>query len=1815
VGTGKTVAAIGLSLTGTSAANYQLASSSATALADITARSLSVSATGVTKAYDGTTTATVTLSDNRVAGDSLSTSYNSASFADKNVGTAKTVSVSGISVNGTDAANYSANTTTTTTANITARSLTISATGVNKIYDGTTSDTVTLSDNRLAGDSLTTSYSSASFATKSVGTNKTVSVTGIGLTGTDSTNYTFNSSASTTANITVRSMSVTATGVNKVYDGTTTATVSLADNRVAGDILSTTYSSASFASKNVGSAKSVSVSGISISGADAANYSANNTASTTADITVRSLTVSASGVNKVYDGTTSATVTLTDNRVSGDSLSRSYTSASFADPYVGTAKPVSVSGISISGTDAANYSANTTASTSANIAAASVTAVVIANNKIYDSTTSATIARGLNGVLGSDDVSLSGGTANFASKTVGTNKSVSVTGLSLSGADAVNYQLASTNASSTANITARSLSITASGVNKVYNGTTTATVTLSDNRVSGDILTTSYTIASFADKNVGIAKTVSVSGISITGVDAVNYSANTSSSTTADISAKALSVTATAVNKVYDGSTTATVSLSDNRVAGDSLTTSYTSATFADKNVGAAKDVSVTGISTTGADAANYSANATATTTANITGRSLTISATGVNKVYDGTSNATVTLSDDRLAGDSLATSYTNANFATKSVGISKTVSVSGISVTGTDAANYTFNSTASTTANITARLLTVSATGVNKVYDGAISATVTLSDNRVVGDSLTTSYTSAGFADKNVGTIKTISVSGIAISGADVGNYQLASTSASTTANITARSLSVTAAGVNKIYDGTAAAMVTLSDNRLAGDSLTTSYTSASFSDKNVGSAKNVSVSGISMSGTDAANYSANTSASTTASITAATVSALVSASNKVYDGTTSAAIASRSLSGVLGSDDVSLSGGTASFATRTVGVAKTVSVSGLNLSGADAGNYQLASTSASATADITVRSLSVTAAGVNKVYDGTASATVTLSDNRVAGDSLATTYISAGFADKNVGIAKSISVSGISISGADAANYSANTSASATANITAATVNALVSAGNKVYDGTTSATIASRSLSGALGSDDVSLSGGTASFATRTVGVAKTVSVSGLDLSGADAGNYQLASNSASTTADITAKGLTVTGVTANNKVYDGTTVATISTNNVVFAGLVGTDVVELGTNGYTASFAAPDIATNIPVMIGGLTLGGPDVANYTLAQPTDLTADITAAALTVTGIIADDRVYDGTTAATLNLGAATLTGVTPGDDVTLDTSAAAGAFADKNVGTAKTVTVSGLALTGTNAGKYTLTQPTATGDIRPAALTPTIAAANRPYDGTTRATLTSRTLAGVAGSEDVSLIGGTASFADKNAGIGKTVSVTGLSLSGADAGNYELASTSVSTTADITARAITVTAAADSKPYDGTTSSTGAPTISGGSLAGGDSAAWTQTFDNKSVGTGKTLSPSGQVTDGNGGANYTISFDNASAGAITTRVLTVIATGVNKVYDGTTAASVTLSDDRVAADVLTTSYTAATFADENAGSGKIVNVTGITVTGTDSGNYTFNSTAAATASITQAGTANLVTSSANPSAAGSSVIFTASLTAVAPGAGTPTGAVQFRTNGVAAGAPVTLSNGAASLSTTLLSPGTNSITAEYAGDANFTGSTSTLTPPQVVTEQFFGILVGALKNHSVAVRAEKLLATDVPVTLAGVSANSTNGGTVTLSNGLVTYTPATNFIGADLFTYVVNDGSTSSTGSVQVVVADTALVPNRVGVVVVGPDGAHASFAGIPGFTYIIERSTDGADWTAVGSAVASANCLFEFLDSDPPSGPVFYRTTVP
>ena len=315
--------------------------------------------------------------------------------------------------------------------------------------------------------------------------------------------------------------------------------------------------------------------------------------------------------------------------------------------------------------------------------------------------------------------------------------------------------------------------------------------------------------------------------------------------------------------------------------------------------------------------------------------------------------------------------------------------------------------------------------------------------------------------------------------------------------------------------------------------------------------------------------------------------------------------------------------------------------------------------------------------------------------------------------------------------------------------------------------------------------------------------------MSVTALALAGADAGNYVL--TQPATTADITSATATVTGLTAANKAYDGTTAATLDTSGVVLGGVASGDDVTLNATGATSTFDTKDVGTGITVTISGLALAGADAGNYILPQPTT-TADITAATLTVTGITAASKTYDGTTAAMLDTSGAALGGVISNDDVTLDTSAPMGTFDTKDVGTGINVSVSGLALTGADAGNYILTQPSTTADITAATLTVSgITAASKTYDGTTAAMLdtSGAALGGVISNDDVTLDTSAAmgTFDTKDVGTGINVSVSGLAPTGADAGNYIL--TQPSTTADITAATLTVSGiTAASKTYDGTT-----------------------------------------------------------------------------------------------------------------------------------------------------------------------------------------------------------------------------------------------------------------------------------------------------------------------------------------------------------------------------------------------------------------------
>ncbi len=100
-----------------------------------------------------------------------------------------------------------------------------------------------------------------------------------------------------------------------------------------------------------------------------------------------------------------------------------------------------------------------------------------------------------------------------------------------------------------------------------------------------------------------------------------------------------------------------------------------------------------------------------------------------------------------------------------------------------------------------------------------------------------------------------------------------------------------------------------------------------------------------------------------------------------------------------------------------------------------------------------------------------------------------------------------------------------------------------------------------------------------------------------------------------------------------------------------------------------------------------------------------------------------------------------------------------------------------------------------------------------------------------------------------------------------------------------------------------------------------------------------------------------------------------------------------------------------------------------------------------------VLPASSATVIASSQNPALPGAAVTFTATLNAVAPGAGTPTGELQFSVDGSAVGTPATLTNGVASFTTSTLSHGAHNISVSYAGDTNFSGTTNAMVAQQII------------------------------------------------------------------------------------------------------------------------------------------------------------------
>jgi autotransporter-associated beta strand protein len=129
--------------------------------------------------------------------------------------------------------------------------------------------------------------------------------------------------------------------------------------------------------------------------------------------------------------------------------------------------------------------------------------------------------------------------------------------------------------------------------------------------------------------------------------------------------------------------------------------------------------------------------------------------------------------------------------------------------------------------------------------------------------------------------------------------------------------------------------------------------------------------------------------------------------------------------------------------------------------------------------------------------------------------------------------------------------------------------------------------------------------------------------------------------------------------------------------------------------------------------------------------------------------------------------------------------------------------------------------------------------------------------------------------------------------------------------------------------------------------------------------------------------------------------------------------------------------------------------------------------------------------------------------------------------------------------------------------------------------------------------------------------VNSPSTAGGTVTTDGTNVTYTSAAGYLGTDSFTYSVADGRGGvSIATVSVTVND-GRAQNILSLSKTG-DTVLITFAGIPGYTYVVETTTNAlptTSWRPLGTNTAGTNGLWQFSDPNATNVSQFYRSRMP
>jgi len=580
------------------------------------------------------------------------------------------------------------------------------------------------------------------------------------------------------------------------------------------------------------------------------------------------------------------------------------------------------------------------------------------------------------------------------------------------------------------------------------------------------------------------------------------------------------------------------------------------------------------------------------------------------------------------------------------------------------------------------------------KTFDG--NNTVTVSANGVVGNTsnLFTNITvtaAATFNDQYAGTGKPITVV-YTLSGSDAGIY-LKPVNYSTTGNINQKQLVVSAPTVTttKTFDGnnTAASTMGTVSGYITGYTTVTTTKTSTYNDALAGTGKTITTS-YAISGTHAANYIKPVNNTTTGTINKKqlTITAPTVTTTKTFDGTTTAASTIGTVSGLVTGYTTVTTTGVSNYDNVNAGSGKTITTV-YTLSGTNAANYIKPVNNTIATGIINQKQLTITAPTLvtTKTFDGNTTATVSSTGTLSGAVSGYAVGVTAA-ANHSVATAGSTTITTVyTMTGSYTGNYikPVNNTTSGTINTKQLTIASTGITTTKTFDGTDTATVTSAGTLGGLVTGYTTVTPAcTATFNSVTAGTGKTITAV-YSISGTHAANYVKPVNSTYTTSGIiNPKQLTISGTAINNKTFDGTNTATVTSAGTLSGLVTGYTTV---TPACTATFNTATVGTG-KAITAAYSISGTHAANY--IQPSNIyyVGNITPKQLTISGtVVTTTKIYDGTTTANVTT-TGTLGGLVTGYTTVTPTCVAN--YDNADMGDNKTITAV-YSISGTHAANY--------------------------------------------------------------------------------------------------------------------------------------------------------------------------------------------------------------------------------------------------------------------------------------------------------------------------------------------------------------------------------------------------------------------------------------------------------------------------------------------------------------------------------------------